>query len=602
MKGPTVPPQQQSTQPMPRPLRVAIIACIAWVRGLFPTSQELPHGYVFIQEIKEGGMGRVVKARQTALSRDVAVKIISPRYAADESYRKRFIEEAKRVAALKHPNIIQVYDRPKRHRQLYIIMELVEGIDLGDWLEKNDKADVWFAVQVMLQVADALAEAHDKNIIHRDIKPENILVTDRGRIKIADFGLALMPDASSGSEIGAVLGTPGYMSPEQAEGGKIDQRADIYAMGVVFYYLVTGKPPFDEDRRLVLALSHGAPPSVRDVDPSLPEWLAFGIHKAMMPNADERFLTAREFLAWLSEQHVRMAIDRLSKGSESLGVEDRNRVVTATPDVVLGFDRPFATIRDEAIGFGLISDDLDAALPDMGSTLLGRYISKIVDEVAEKWRIPYDRAGTDPRSHVLRRDLYVQSTLGILPDILGQEAVHELIRVSLSGTNAEVRFSHLLAVMAYVFWAKYRDTQLLIQLGITQDFNTLLREALLRDVVSLGMADEKAETDGRVNFSLGLYLEVTPSIIDKYGDVFAAVKASAGKHFNTICRRAGQRGLAALLRAYLPRIPEIAGEAFDKALVSVRQEPHGALGDLLVCLGLYFVAQTPQQAEPEVTT
>lgn len=205
------------------------------------------HGMEIIKLLGRGGMGYVYKARQPNLNRFVALKILDPRLAGSAGFTERFNREAKALAALNHPNIVQVYDYGHEGSHHFLVMELVEGANLREIL-LTSRIEPKTALRYVPQICDALEYAHAKGVIHRDIKPENILIDKQGHLKIADFGLAKMKvtgdDASRITQADQVMGTPSYMAPEQMkEGASVDHRADIYSLGVVFYEMLTGELP-----------------------------------------------------------------------------------------------------------------------------------------------------------------------------------------------------------------------------------------------------------------------------------------------------------------------------------------------------------------------
>src|SRR5436190_22608563 len=221
------------------------------------------HHYRIVSKLGEGGMGVVYKAHDTHLDRPVAIKVLSPDKVADPARKRRFVQEAKAASALNHPNIVTIHDVSSRNGMDFIVMEWIEGKTLGELIPPKGLRPAQ-ALHYAVQIADALAKAHGAGILHRDLKPSNIMVTDEGRVKILDFGLAKLLDTEDSSPEGAtlsarpitqqgtVLGTAAYMSPEQAEGRKVDARSDIFSFGSVLYEMVTGRKPFAGDSRLSL--------------------------------------------------------------------------------------------------------------------------------------------------------------------------------------------------------------------------------------------------------------------------------------------------------------------------------------------------------------
>jgi len=210
--------------------------------------------YEILSPIGAGGMGEVYKAKDARLGRDVAIKVLPERFADDAEAMGRFEREARAVAGLSHPNILALHDAGQHEGVSYAVMELLEGQTLRDELQEG-KIPPRKAADYARQTADGLAAAHEKGVVHRDLKPENLFVTSDGRVKILDFGLARLtpftdstdshsPTAAVGTEPGAILGTVGYMSPEQVRGKAADARSDIFALGAVLYEMLTGRRAF----------------------------------------------------------------------------------------------------------------------------------------------------------------------------------------------------------------------------------------------------------------------------------------------------------------------------------------------------------------------
>jgi serine/threonine protein kinase len=258
--------------------------------------------YRVLETLGQGGMARVYKAHQENLGRDVAIKVLPPWYAADRSFVERFNQEARLVAGLSHPNIVTVHDANEQNGHLYIVMQLVDGGTLKHRMDKllreRRMMEPTEVVSIFSQLADALFYAHEQGIIHRDIKPVNVLMDRSGRPILSDFGIAkvLASTQTHLTQPGAGVGTPEYMSPEQCQGGAIDGRADIYALGVVLFEAQTGRTPFRGDNYPALAHSHvyEAPPLPRSINPNIPVSIEQIILRALMKNPLQRFQTAHE--------------------------------------------------------------------------------------------------------------------------------------------------------------------------------------------------------------------------------------------------------------------------------------------------------------------
>jgi serine/threonine protein kinase len=259
-------------------------------------------GYHLVEELGRGGMATVYKAYQPKLERWVAVKVLDPAYISDDSeVLARFRREAKAIAALRHPNILAVYDYGEEEGLAYIVMEYVERGTLKDRLQ--GKPFEWQrAVDLSIGVGRALAFAHDQGIIHRDVKPANILLPREDWPLLADFGLVKLQQARRAlTQAGVILGTPDYTAPEQALGETTDHRADVYALSVVLFEMLTGQLPFRAKRAFDVLLMHinELPPQPRDLAPAIPEALENTILKAMSKSPDERYASMKDMLTSL---------------------------------------------------------------------------------------------------------------------------------------------------------------------------------------------------------------------------------------------------------------------------------------------------------------
>lgn len=254
-----------------------------------------------IRKLGEGGMGQVYLAEQISLHRRVAVKLLKSDLAGQDVSLKRFRAEAKSVAHLNHPNIVQVYTFGECEGLHYMALEYVDGRNLRDYLRRHGPIPIHLALHIVHQVALALHRAAEVGLVHRDIKPENILLTRRGEVKVADFGLSRMihgEEAQRLTQTGTTIGTPLYMSPEQVEGRPLDIRSDIYSLGVTCYHLLAGRPPFEGDNAFAVALQHiqADPPPLQSFRPDLPEQVCALVHKMMAKRPEERFQTPAELL------------------------------------------------------------------------------------------------------------------------------------------------------------------------------------------------------------------------------------------------------------------------------------------------------------------
>ena len=251
-----------------------------------------------------GGMAVVYRARDTILGRDVALKVLKKEFAEDPDIRKRFSIESRAVAKLSHHNIVSVFDVGSEDGTDYIVMELIEGITLKNYILKKGCLDSKEAIGIAIQVAQGIAAAHEQGIVHRDIKPQNIMISTEGKVKVMDFGIARA--ASSNTVSSDVMGSVHYSSPEQARNGFVDGRSDIYSLGIVMYEMVTGRVPFDGDTTVAVAIQHlqeeMTPPSV--YAKNLPISMEKIILKCTQKNADRRYQTIGDLLADLRRSLV----------------------------------------------------------------------------------------------------------------------------------------------------------------------------------------------------------------------------------------------------------------------------------------------------------
>ena len=264
----------------------------------------LDNRYEILEIIGTGGMARVYKARCHRLNRLVAIKILREDLAQDAEFRRRFHDESQAVAMLSHPNIVAVYDVSRSSDLEYIVMELIDGITLKQYMQKKGNKLNWReALHFITQIVKALGHAHSRGIIHRDIKPHNIMVLRDGSVKVADFGIARVASGGHSTLTQEALGSVHYISPEQARGSHIDARSDLYSAGVVLYEMITGRLPFEGDTPVSVAIQHinSIPLSPRELDPTIPEALEAITMKAMAPNPDNRYPSADAMLADLEE-------------------------------------------------------------------------------------------------------------------------------------------------------------------------------------------------------------------------------------------------------------------------------------------------------------
>ena len=260
--------------------------------------------YELIEKIGEGGMAVVYKGKDRLLNRYVAIKILRPEFTKDEQFIESFKRESQASARLSHANIVGVYDVGKEGNIHFIVMELIDGKVLSEVIKEKGRIEYKEAISIIRQVASALSLAHKNQIIHRDIKPHNILITSTGVAKLADFGIAKA--VSAATIVGGnnkIMGSVHYFSPEQARGAYVDERSDIYSLGIVLYEMLTGKVPFDGDNPVSIALMHinDPMPSLTKEVPGIPPQLEKIVNKATEKYQSNRYKTVDEMIKDLDD-------------------------------------------------------------------------------------------------------------------------------------------------------------------------------------------------------------------------------------------------------------------------------------------------------------
>ncbi len=258
--------------------------------------------YELEEVVGHGGMSSVYKAHDSLLERHVALKILHERYNADDEFVERFKREARSVAQLQHPCIVTVIDRGEEEGRQYIVFEYVEGENLKEHVVRKGRLRVAEALEIAIEVAGALAFAHEHGLVHRDVKPQNVLLNGDGRPKVTDFGIARSLDVDTGmTQTGTILGTSNYIAPEQASGGSVDQQTDVYSLGVVLYELLAGDVPFPGESFLAVAMKHvnEPPPNLLDLRSDVPLRVAAAVDRALEKDPAQRFPSMKAFAAEL---------------------------------------------------------------------------------------------------------------------------------------------------------------------------------------------------------------------------------------------------------------------------------------------------------------
>lgn len=287
--------------------------------------RKLAGRYQVVERLGAGGMGVVYRAEDTWLGRTVAIKVLRPELSADAEFVRRFRREAKAAACLSHPNIVSLFDVGSDGDLQYLVMEYVPGHTLEERLGQGPLPPEE-AVRVASLVAAALEHAHSHDVIHRDIKPQNILLAPGGQVKVTDFGIARAGVASTVTHPGAIVGSVHYLAPEQVQGAPGDRQADVYALGVVMYRMLTGRLPFEGDNPISVALKHvqEEPPPLRRLAPRTPPGLERVVMRALRKDPDERYTSAGELLADLQGIDTQPAASAVRGGEAVVGARGRN--------------------------------------------------------------------------------------------------------------------------------------------------------------------------------------------------------------------------------------------------------------------------------------
>jgi len=283
-------------------------------------------------------MAEVYLAEQISLRRNVAIKVLLPELAKDEAYVRRFNREAQSAAALTHSNIVQIYEVGKSDGFNYIAQEYVPGQNLKQLLSKQGTLEIGLVFMILRQVAAALFKAAEHGIVHRDIKPENILINGQGEVKVADFGLARVTaerdDAMNLTQVGVTMGTPLYMSPEQAEGKSLDTRSDIYSLGVTAYHLLAGRPPFEGDTPLTVAVKHlnTEPERLEKIRSGVPAGFSRIVHKMLAKKPADRQQDATELLRELRDLQSKLGETVLGSDASDWSIAEMSSLSSIRSD------------------------------------------------------------------------------------------------------------------------------------------------------------------------------------------------------------------------------------------------------------------------------
>lgn len=307
------------------------------------TAQVFGERYEIRRKIARGGMADVFLARDRLLDRPVALKVLFPELSVDPSFVERFRREAQNAAKLSHPNIVSVYDWGEDANTYFIVMEFVDGKSLSAMLRENGPLPANRAATIGAEVAAALSAAHRNGVVHRDVKPGNVLIDDRGGVKVTDFGIARARNTTENlTQTGAVMGTATYFSPEQAQGHAVDQRSDVYSLGVVLYEMAAGQAPFSGDNPVTIAYKHvrEEPPALQSLNREVPAGYAAIVSRAMAKAPGDRYATAEDLRADLRRFQSGQAVRArpVGVGGVAGAAADATRAVatTAIPSAASG--------------------------------------------------------------------------------------------------------------------------------------------------------------------------------------------------------------------------------------------------------------------------
>lgn len=310
--------------------------------------QKINDRYEIIKTIGEGGMANVYLANDTILDRKVAIKVLRGDLSNDEKFIRRFKREALSVSNLSHPNIVEVYDVGEEDGNYYIVMEYIEGKTLKQLLQKRGALTLNEVIDIMTQLTDGLAHAHEAYIIHRDIKPQNIMIEDNGLVKITDFGIAMALNSTKLTQTNSVMGSVHYLPPEQANGKGSTVKSDIYSLGILMYELLTGSVPFKGDTAVEIALKHMKEkiPSIRKQNPTIPQSVENIVLKATAKNPKNRYDNVRDMYKDLQTALQRDNEKRLVYEYPENDLEETKVIPQVTKEIKQVIDKPTAKEED----------------------------------------------------------------------------------------------------------------------------------------------------------------------------------------------------------------------------------------------------------------
>ncbi len=464
--------------------------CAPLTKTLETPKEELTTGstfagrYQIIEELGKGGMGKVYKAQDTDLKEKVAIKLLRPEIAADKKTIERFRNELKFARKIRHKNVCQMYDLNKEAGAHYITMEYVDGKDLKSMIRMMGQLSSGKTIFIAKQVCDGLVEAHRLGVVHRDLKPQNIMVDEEGNARIMDFGIARSLKTKGITAAGVMIGTPEYMSPEQVEGKEVDQRSDIYSLGVILYEMVTGRVPFEGDTPFTIGVKHKSeePKDPKEFNTQLPEDLNLVILRCLEKDREKRIQSAGE---------VRAELTRIEKGIPTTEIEIPKRKPITSREITVTFGLKKLFVPAIAVGALIIAavviwqllpkkEAIPVVPSDKPSLAVMYFENNTGDESLDIWR--------SALSDLLISDLSQSKYIRVLPKdrlfgILNQLNLLEAKRYS----------SENLKAVASRGGASHILQGILTRAGENFRINTTLQESGTMEIIGSDMVEGKGE-------------------------------------------------------------------------------------------------------------
>lgn len=397
--------------------------------------------YEILESVGEGGMATVYKARCNLLNRYVAIKVLKDEFSKDAEFVKRFRAEAQSAASLTHPNIVSVYDVGEENGVNYIVMELLTGDTLKDYIDKNGKLSNEITLKFASQIASALEAAHSAKIIHRDIKPQNIVLANNNTIaKVTDFGIAKMSSKDTITSSASTIGSVHYFSPEHAKGCFTDEKSDIYSLGVVMYEMATGVLPFNADSPVTVALKQiqEAPVPPKEVVPTISNRLNDIILKAMAKNTIDRYQTAAELL-----DDIFAAINSREDTDEK-----ENKIKSGNTQVV-----PIIGLRDD-VKPSIADERGTEVIQSRKAQRMGRKLSEIEEKSQEKENI--DSLNEKPKMPKKKKKIIIISVVAVIVLVIGILVGRLVITISNNNSKVEMKIDKAPKLVG----EKYEDMKL----------------------------------------------------------------------------------------------------------------------------------------------